>query len=172
MRSRRCFRRGRATAHPALRRHFLPVFAHQWYSYSYLGIAEMTRPSSLIVASLSCLCFNTHVTAFTAFSSSRSVLRQGAVSRPAAATSALWSGTQEDEDDEEATDILSIDGSDADSQYRPPKHTSSFLEHLESVRSSWPDSGSSKEGVDCTGEPSVDPSRTIQAAETDDSNWM
>ena len=159
---------------PYQRQHPLRLSIYRYLRTNGTGtrIAEMTRPSSLIVTSLSCLFFNTHVAAFTAFSSSRSVLRQGAVSRPAAATSALWSGTQEDEDDEEATDILSIDGSDADSQYRPPKHTSSFLEHLESVRSSWPDSGSSKEGVDCTGEPSVDPSRTIQAAETDDSNWM
>lgn len=132
----------------------------------------MTRPSSLIAPSLSCLFFKTHVTAF---SSSRSLVqRRGAVS-PAAtsSTSALWSGTQQDEDDEEATDKLSADGSDVDSQYRPPKHTSSFLEHLKSVRSSWPDTvDTDKEGVDCTGEPSVDPSRTMQAAETDDSNWM
>ena len=131
----------------------------------------MTRSSSLIAASLSCLFFNTYVTAF---SSSRSVLplmRRGDVSP--AATSALWSGTQKDEDEGEAIDKPSANGSDVDSQYQPPKHTSSFLEHLESVRSGWPDTdGSSKEGVDCTGEPSVDPSRTMQAAETDDSNWM
>ena len=99
------------------------------------------------------------------------LLRRGDVSP--AATSALWSGTQEDEDEGEAIDKPSANGSDGDSQYQPPTHTSSFLEHLESVRSAWPDTdGSSKEGVDCTGEPSVDPSRTMQAAETDDSNWM
>ena len=161
VRSRRCFRGGPSGP-----------FAHRNGTRTSIIAEMMTRPSSLIVASLSCLFCNTHVDAF---SSSRSLLlllrrRRGVLSPAATRTSALWSGTQEDEDDEEATNFF---GSDADSQYQPPKHTSSFLEHLESVRSSWPDTdGSSKEGVDCTGEPSVDPSRTIQAAETDDSNWM
>lgn len=99
--------------------------------------------------------------------------RRGAV---VPAASALWAGTGQGQHFGESDDkpSLDLDGSDAvDSQYQPPNHTSSFLEHLESVRSSWPDTvDTDKEGVDCTGEPSVDPSRTMQAAETDDSNWM
>jgi lipoyl(octanoyl) transferase len=68
------------------------------------------------------------------------------------------------------------DASDEPTPYQPPQHTSSFLVHLGQVKSAWPDtgddSGTDGEGVECTGEPSIDPSRTIQASQTDDSNWM
>ena len=69
------------------------------------------------------------------------------------------------------------DASNSDpTPYQPPQHTSSFLEHLGQVKSAWPDTGddagTDEEGVECTGEPSIDPSRTIQASQTDDSNWM
>ena len=69
------------------------------------------------------------------------------------------------------------DASDSDpTPYQPPQHTSSFLEHLGRVKSAWPDTGDDAgtegEGIECTGEPSIDPSRTIQASQTDDSNWM
>ena len=61
--------------------------------------------------------------------------------------------------------------------YIPPEHSSSFLRHLEEVRASWPDQNAGEdaeaEGVACSGEPSIDPSRQIQAScEGDDANWM
>lgn len=127
----------------------------------------------MIVAVLLVSCL---VTRANAFISSRSVVRRSCpgclVGAPA--RYALSSGRREDNG--ETTDESSTgDGSDDGSTYQPPKHTSSFLEHLESVRLSWPDAdmgGTSTEGVACAGEPSVDPSRTMQASETDDSNWM
>lgn len=58
-------------------------------------------------------------------------------------------------------------------RYKPPNQSSSFLQHLEQVRLAWPDKqDGDEEGVECSGEPAVDPSRIMQAAETDDSNWM
>mmetsp|Transcript_10113 Transcript_10113/g.28390 ORF Transcript_10113/g.28390 Transcript_10113/m.28390 type:complete len:141 (-) Transcript_10113:39-461(-) len=85
-----------------------------------------------------------------------------------------------DENEEAATNIhvTSADGSNYDlPPYQPPQHTSSFLEHLSQVKSAWPDTddddeGTDRGGVQATGEPSVDPSRTIQASQTDDSTWM
>jgi len=49
-------------------------------------------------------------------------------------------------------------------QYKPPSHSNDFLEHLQSVKSSWPDN---EEGVHCTGEPSIDPSRILQSVVVD-----
>lgn len=59
--------------------------------------------------------------------------------------------------------------------YKPPKHTESFLEHLKEVKRSWPSdqtSESNENGVFCTGEPSVDPSRQIQAILDGESDWI
>ena len=71
--------------------------------------------------------------------------------------------------------------------YKPPVQSESFRKHLESVESSWPydsedaandsNGGSNKVdsdgGVQCTGEPSMDPSRMIQNVLLDgESNWI
>ena len=79
------------------------------------------------------------------------------------------------------------DNSEGTTQYSPPKHSESFLRHLESVKSSWPYndgsgedvadqtkdvSSNSEDGVYCTGEPSIDPSRMLQSVSDDDHDWM
>jgi hypothetical protein len=78
--------------------------------------------------------------------------------------------------------------------YKPPKHSDSFLEHVKSVRSAWPSSEQASDksddsngaendlnvsgsetntfGVFCTGEPSVDPSRQIQSILDGESDWI
>mmetsp|Transcript_10585 Transcript_10585/g.21350 ORF Transcript_10585/g.21350 Transcript_10585/m.21350 type:complete len:172 (+) Transcript_10585:655-1170(+) len=72
----------------------------------------------------------------------------------------------DDENDDPGSDTTSSD-------YKPPQHSSNFLQHLEQVRGAWPDKQEDdEEGVECTGEPAVDPSRIVQAAPDDDSNWM
>ncbi|GFH47616.1 predicted protein [Chaetoceros tenuissimus] len=43
-------------------------------------------------------------------------------------------------------------------EYKRPVFSDSFRKHMEQVRASFP---SNDEGVDCTGEPSMDPSRII-----------
>ena len=54
-------------------------------------------------------------------------------------------------------------------KYNPPSHSNDFLDHLQSVKSSWPDND---EGVYCTGEPSIDPSRILQSVVVDgESDW-
>lgn len=76
-------------------------------------------------------------------------------------------------------------------QYKPPKHSASFLEHLNIVKKSWPsdigkendnetenetendfDSTSGGYGVFCKGEPSIDPSRQIQNIFDGESEWV
>ena len=66
--------------------------------------------------------------------------------------------------------------------YTPTKHSEEFLRHLESVKSSWPYNGedvtdqtsdiSSDYSVQCTGEPSMDPSRMLQSLSDDDYDWV
>jgi hypothetical protein len=45
-------------------------------------------------------------------------------------------------------------------EYKRPQFSSTFLQHLEEVKASFPDKIDG-EGVDCTGEPSQDPSRIV-----------
>lgn len=51
-------------------------------------------------------------------------------------------------------------------KYKPPQFSKSFMEHMERVRqqgnSGTASASASEEGVACTGEPSVDPSRMVQ----------
>lgn len=47
-----------------------------------------------------------------------------------------------------------------DYEYQRPRFSSSFLKHMEQVKSSFPDN-IRNEGVDCVGEPSIDPSRMV-----------
>ena len=70
--------------------------------------------------------------------------------------------------------------------YKPPGHSDSFLRHLEQVKSTWPSNTSDNNddklktdanidrnyGVYCTGEPSIDPSRMIQAVSDGESDWI
>ena len=70
--------------------------------------------------------------------------------------------------------------------YNPPKHSESFLEHLNEVKKSWPniadnlnelvnstdDWPEQSYGVSCTGEPAVDPSRQIQSILDGEPDWM
>ncbi|KAL7549373.1 hypothetical protein ACHAWF_012642 [Thalassiosira exigua] len=72
--------------------------------------------------------------------------------------------------------------------YSPPAHSEAFLRHLEDVRSSWPydpeEDGISdtseeetvhsftREGVQCTGEPSIDPSRMVQSVVDGEFDWI
>lgn len=84
------------------------------------------------------------------------------------------------------------DGSNEETEqtllYERPKHSDSFLKHLEAVKSSWPYDGAAKdgnkeqtasenevaseEGVFCTGEPAMDPSRMVQGVFDGESNWI
>lgn len=76
-----------------------------------------------------------------------------------------------EEDDDGKNDAPGSDTTSSD--YKPPQHSSTFLQHLEQVRGAWPDKQKEdEEGVECTGEPAIDPSRIVQAASGDDSNWM
>ncbi len=91
-------------------------------------------------------------------------------------------------------DESNIDG-DADGTrraYEAPAHSESFLQHLESVSSSWPHDKNDDNydelnigdedkryksgndwGVCCTGEPSIDPSRMVQNVVIDgECDWM
>ena len=65
--------------------------------------------------------------------------------------------------------------------YNPPKHSESFLEHLNEVKISWPNIADNLNelvnstddcGVSCTGEPAVDPSRQIQSILDGEPDWM
>ena len=72
--------------------------------------------------------------------------------------------------------------------YNPPKHSDSFLEHLNEVKKSWLNDaddlndvvnstddgpeGSFNYGVVCTGEPAVDPSRQIQSILDGEPDWI
>ena len=57
-----------------------------------------------------------------------------------------------------------------ENSYVSPTYSQSFLKHLSSVQNSY-DMSSQGEGIDCTGEPSIDPSRTIQDNGLD-SEWL
>ena len=59
----------------------------------------------------------------------------------------------EDEDDDESLK------QEASSTYKPPVFSSSFKKHLEKVKGAFPDND--KEGIECTGEPAMDPSRMV-----------
>ena len=55
---------------------------------------------------------------------------------------------------------------DSSSSYEPPKFSNSFKEHMDSVRKDYERTSSTSsvgedDGVDCTGEPSLDPSRML-----------
>ena len=107
----------------------------------------------------------------------------------------------EEEDEEYSAIISEVDDYDDDvlyskaKQYKPPTHSQSFIEHLESVKSSWPQDYDSKVdassdggdceqkekhiniddygGVYCVGEPSIDPSRVLDSVIVDgESNWI
>jgi len=56
-------------------------------------------------------------------------------------------------------------------KYTTPMFSESFLKHRADVVSSWPSGGDIEDGVQCTGEPAVDPSRELQGDEGD-SEWM
>jgi hypothetical protein len=56
--------------------------------------------------------------------------------------------------------------------YEPPKFSPSFLKRMEQVRASWPTTSENDGGVECTGEPAMDPSRQIQTLDLEDSDWM
>ena len=47
----------------------------------------------------------------------------------------------------------------ASSQYKKPQFSDSFRKHMEQIKSNFPEN--EDEGVDCTGEPSMDPSRMV-----------
>jgi hypothetical protein len=55
-------------------------------------------------------------------------------------------------DEEKFTDTAS-------SQYKRPQFSDSFRKHMEQIKSNFPEN--EDEGVDCTGEPSMDPSRMV-----------
>ena len=112
----------------------------------------------------------------------------------------------EDEDEEYSAINSEVDDYDDDMillhskakqhKYKPPIHSQSFIEHLESVKSSWPrdydstvdassDGGDCDQkekyisdiddygGVYCVGEPSIDPSRVLDSTIVDgESNWI
>jgi len=46
-----------------------------------------------------------------------------------------------------------------ESTYKPPVFSNSFKKHLEKVKGTFPDND--KEGIECTGEPAMDPSRMV-----------
>ena len=99
----------------------------------------------------------------------------------------------------EGASNINAKGCSADSKakqyrYKSPAHSESFLRHLESVKTSWPydpndgDSDDSEDGaldeksdkcksfydggVQCTGEPSIDPSRMLQVVLDGESDWI
>lgn len=100
------------------------------------------------------------------------------------------------DDTSEDESIANVEGNVIDSKakkygYKRPAHSEYFLQHMESVKSSWPydpnddnvsDDGAdeisakynsvSDKGVRCTGEPSIDPSRMLQSVVDDDSHWI
>lgn len=96
----------------------------------------------------------------------------------------MTSDESDDYDDDE------IDAKAKQYCYKPPTHSDSFLNHLESVKSSWPyDPNEDNEeisktgthefnnlsdgGVRCTGEPSIDPSRMLQSVVVDgEADWI
>ena len=66
-------------------------------------------------------------------------------------------------------------------RYTPPKHSKAFLRHLQDIKSSWPSyenvenqaiASNNDYKVECTGEPSEDPSRTLQRISDDDYDWI
>eukprot|EP00957_Ditylum_brightwellii_P059148 4488241-Ditylum_brightwellii.AAC.1 len=54
-----------------------------------------------------------------------------------------------------------IEEKDDDAATKPITISPSLLKHLQAVKASWPEE---EGGVACTGEPSIDPSRQIEAA--------
>ena len=75
---------------------------------------------------------------------------------------------QDDENDNERqantnTNEQKIKIQKSDKNYEAPKFSKSFMQYMEKVRAEGMGRGNkNKEGVDCTGEPSIDPSRLIQ----------
>ena len=76
-------------------------------------------------------------------------------------------------------------------KYESPKHSDSFLEHLNNVKSAWPfeqtsvnsaddnetanyaePSESSSYSVFCTGEPAIDPSREVRIILDGEPDWI
>lgn len=92
--------------------------------------------------------------------------------------------SRKDDSDDESPNVDGIDSA----AYQSPQHSESFRRHLESVKSSWPyghdtsDGGDNEKqstwdffdgGVQCPGEPAVDPSRLIQGITDDgESDWI
>ena len=101
--------------------------------------------------------------------------------------------SRKDDSDDESPNVDGIDSA----AYQSPQHSESFRRHLESVKSSWPyghdtsDGGDNEDtsdggdnekqstldffdgGVQCPGEPAVDPSRMIQRITDDgESDWI
>ena len=66
---------------------------------------------------------------------------------------------EEDEVNEESNCESSIDSKQHAYVYKPPKFSNAFRQHMESIKGKFPTNDD--EGVDCTGEPAMDPSRMV-----------
>eukprot|EP00978_Attheya_sp_CCMP212_P013747 scaffold34597_cov43-Attheya_sp.AAC.2 len=79
---------------------------------------------------------------------------------------------QHDDNDDDDDDEQDDDHNNRSTAYEPPKFSPSFLKRMEQVRASWPTTPENDGGVECTGEPAMDPSRQIQTLDLEDSDWM